>query len=161
MSVAMGATWTDTRVALLKKLWPTGISCAQIAAQLGGVTRNAVIGKVTRLGLERRWLAPRSARKPKQPRKTIAKIANTRIINVSPPIPLPPVQSDVDIPAAQRRTLAQLTNSTCRWPIGMPGTPGFFFCGAPADCEGRQPYCDRHHARAHDRVADYWLTRVA
>lgn len=159
--MSFGATWTDTRIALLKKLWPTGISCAQIAAQLGGVTRNAVIGKVTRLGLERRWLALRSARKPKPHRKTVTKIMNGGVFKVNAPVPLPEVQSDVDIPAAQRRTLQQLTNSTCRWPIGMPGTPGFFFCGAPADCEGQRPYCDRHHDRAHDRAADYWLSRVA
>ena len=49
-----GATWTDERVELLKKLWTDGLSASQIAAELGNVTRNAVIGKVHRLGLSGR-----------------------------------------------------------------------------------------------------------
>ena len=43
-------SWTDERVELLKKLWADGLSASQIAAELGGITRNAVIGKVHRLG---------------------------------------------------------------------------------------------------------------
>ncbi len=43
--------WNDERVATLRKLWTDGLSASQIAKQLGGVTRNAVIGKVHRLGL--------------------------------------------------------------------------------------------------------------
>ena len=56
--------WTDERVELLKKLWNEGLSASQIAAQLGGVSRNAVIGKVHRLKLSGRGktttAAPRS-----------------------------------------------------------------------------------------------------
>lgn len=47
-------SWTDERVTALKKLWLDGLSASQIAKQLGGVTRNAVIGKVHRLGLSGR-----------------------------------------------------------------------------------------------------------
>src|SRR5947207_1913245 len=54
-------TWTDERVELLKKLWADGLSASQIAAELGGVTRNAVIGKVHRLGLSGRAKSPSSA----------------------------------------------------------------------------------------------------
>src|SRR5918999_5304444 len=53
--------WTDERVELLKKLWADGLSASQIAAELGGITRNAVIGKVHRLGLSGRAQAPSSS----------------------------------------------------------------------------------------------------
>ena len=46
--------WTDDRVEILKKMWGEGKSASQIAKELGGVTRNAVIGKVHRLGLSNR-----------------------------------------------------------------------------------------------------------
>jgi GcrA cell cycle regulator len=54
-------SWTDERVELLKKLWSEGLSASQIAGELGGITRNAVIGKVHRLGLSGRAKAPSSA----------------------------------------------------------------------------------------------------
>ena len=61
-------TWTDERVELLKKLWIDGLSASQIASELGGVTRNAVIGKVHRLSLSGRAKTPSAptarARKP-------------------------------------------------------------------------------------------------
>ena len=64
-------TWTDERVELLKKLWADGLSASQIAGELGGITRNAVIGKVHRLGLSGRAKAPSSSvprqRKPRAP----------------------------------------------------------------------------------------------
>src|ERR1700754_2333832 len=62
-------TWTDERVELLKRLWADGLSASQIAGELGGITRNAVIGKVHRLGLSGRAKAPSSSvprqRKPR------------------------------------------------------------------------------------------------
>src|SRR5262245_23827496 len=62
-------TWTDERVETLKKLWTEGLSASQIAAELGGVTRNAVIGKVHRLGLAGRAKSPSStAPRPRKPR---------------------------------------------------------------------------------------------
>src|SRR6188472_1916212 len=64
-------SWTDERVELLKKLWADGLSASQIAGELGGITRNAVIGKVHRLGLSGRAKAPSSSvprqRKPRAP----------------------------------------------------------------------------------------------
>ena len=61
--------WTDERVELLKKLWAEGLSASQIAAQLGGVSRNAVIGKVHRLKLSSRGRATAS---PARQKKTAA-----------------------------------------------------------------------------------------
>src|SRR5436309_13039421 len=61
--------WTDERVEMLKKLWADGLSASQIAAELGGITRNAVIGKVHRLGLSGRAKSPSSAApRPRKPR---------------------------------------------------------------------------------------------
>ena len=62
-----GATWTDERVELLKKLWTDGLSASQIAAELGNVTRNAVIGKVHRLGLSGRAKDAKPAARPQRP----------------------------------------------------------------------------------------------
>src|SRR3569832_30117 len=71
-----GMGWTDERVELLKKLWQEGLSASQIAKQLGGVTRNAVIGKVHRLGLSGRAAPSKPARPvfkaPRAPRPTPA-----------------------------------------------------------------------------------------
>ena len=66
-----GMGWTDERVELLKKLWQDGLSASQIAKQLGGVTRNAVIGKVHRLGLSGRAT-------PSQPAKPVFKAPRRR-----------------------------------------------------------------------------------
>src|SRR6266699_5845778 len=63
-------SWTDERVASLKKMWGDGSSASQIAAELGGITRNAVIGKVHRLGLSGRAKSPSSA--AQRPRKARA-----------------------------------------------------------------------------------------
>ncbi len=61
-------SWTNERVELLKKLWGDGLSASQIAGELGGVTRNAVIGKVHRLGLSGRAKSTSSSAKPRRPR---------------------------------------------------------------------------------------------
>ena len=72
-------TWTDDRVELLKKLWGDGLSASQIAGELGGITRNAVIGKVHRLGLSGRAKAPSSSvprqRKPRAPVADVPAVA--------------------------------------------------------------------------------------
>jgi GcrA cell cycle regulator len=145
-------TWTDERVETLKKLWAEGLSASQIAAQLGGITRNAVIGKVHRLGLSGRAKSPSSAApRPRKPR------AHTHVLRVSRPAlrgntalahayeldiePEPQLLDNV-IPLGQRRSLLELTESTCRWPIGDPGSPEFFFCGGQA--VGGLPYCPYH-----------------
>src|ERR1700724_3658947 len=82
MSSSMEGTmsWTDERVEMLKKLWADGLSASQIAAELGGITRNAVIGKVHRLGLSGRAQTPSSA--APRPRKARA---NSQMLRVSRP----------------------------------------------------------------------------
>jgi GcrA cell cycle regulator len=140
--------WNDERVELLKKLWAEGLSASQIAAELGEITRNAVIGKVHRLGLSgRAKSSPSSVPRPRKAR------SSGHTMRVSGPIIRgntalayhfdPEPESElVDIPAEQRRTLLQLNDRTCRWPVGDPGGPDFFFCGGEANEE--LPYCAFH-----------------
>jgi GcrA cell cycle regulator len=145
-------TWTDERVETLKKLWTDGLSASQIAAELGGITRNAVIGKVHRLGLSGRAKSPSStAARPRKPR------THTHMLRVSRPavrgnaalahayeleVEAEPEPIDNVIPLGQRRTLLELTEDTCRWPIGDPGSTEFFFCGGQTITS--LPYCSYH-----------------
>jgi GcrA cell cycle regulator len=155
-------SWTDERVELLKKLWSDGLSASQIAAELGGITRNAVIGKVHRLGLSGRAKSPSSA--APRPRKARS---SGHMLRVSRPAirgntalaydyDLEPEPELLEIPIEQRKTLLQLNEHTCRWPIGDPGGSDFFFCGG--DTANELPYCAYHcrvaYQPAHDRRRD-------
>ena len=138
--------WTDERVELLKKLWQDGLSASQIAKQLGGVTRNAVIGKVHRLGLSGRatpskpartvFKAPRPARPvsaaPSAPRRIAEPVAHA-------PHPAPVRYVDE---APGTATVLTLGAHMCKWPIGDPSTDSFTFCGRRSGGEG--PYCVEH-----------------
>ena len=133
--------WTEERVELLKKLWQEGLSASQIAKQLGGVTRNAVIGKVHRLGLSGRatpsqparpaFKAPRPARPAPSPSLAPRRIA--------PTAPEPPPVTYVEEPGSA--TVLTLGAHMCKWPIGDPALDSFTFCGRRTD-EG--PYCHEH-----------------
>lgn len=161
--------WTDERVELLKKLWGEGQSASQIAAELGGITRNAVIGKVHRLGLSGRAKSPSSTaprpRKPRAPGHMMrlprpAMRGNTALAPMyeAELEPEPELVENV-IPMGQRCTLLELNESKCRWPIGDPGTPEFFFCGG-APAEG-VPYCSYHSRVAYQPAVARRDRRVA
>ena len=163
-------SWTDERVELLKKMWSEGQSASQIAKELGGVTRNAVIGKVHRLGLSNRAgaSAPAPEKKPakqtatSKPSKPATKPSDKVVeVTVTPrkPIvpagqPLPPQPSANEISpealatvrevekTAKKITLMELTERTCKWPIGDPATDDFWFCGLAVQ-QGK-PYCEAH-----------------
>jgi GcrA cell cycle regulator len=153
-------SWTDERVETLKKLWSEGLSASHIAAELGGVTRNAVIGKVHRLGLAGRAKSPTSAApRARKPR------AHGHVLRVSRPsvrgntalahafeleVEAEPELVDNVIPMGQRRTLLELTEATCHWPIGDPGQPDFFFCGGQT--VSGLPYCAYHSRVAYQPV---------
>jgi GcrA cell cycle regulator len=197
--------WTDERVELLKKMWGEGQSASQIAKELGGVTRNAVIGKVHRLGLSNRAgagagaakaEAPREAAKPKaksaakpaarpaaepvagdaadaapaQAEAASAEMADQveaaevetaapppaparkQIIPAGQPLPPQPSANEISPEAlakvseiekkAKRLSLMELTERTCKWPVGDPATDDFWFCGLPVQ-QGK-PYCEAH-----------------
>lgn len=143
-----GKSWTAERIALLKKLWADGETAVVIASRLGGMSRSAVLGKVFRLRLHTDDAANS---RPKQ--KAAADVGSSEI-----KAPARRRRSGEHrkrlhpAPAAgrQHKTLLELTNNTCRWPHGRPGTDKFFFCGAPeADLEHGIPYCARHMRRAY------------
>ena len=182
-------SWTDERVETLKKMWNEGQSASQIAKELGGVTRNAVIGKVHRLGLSNRTgVAPQPAppapqtapSAPAQPTaarpepapapapqakpepKTEAEdeddapipmsAARRAIIPAGQPLPPQPSANEISPEAlakvseiekgAKKLTLMELTEKTCKWPVGDPVTDNFWFCGLPT--QSGKPYCEAH-----------------
>lgn len=136
--------WTPTRVETLKSLWRDGLSASQVAKTLGGVTRNAVIGKVHRLGLSGRvagGVVRRSAT-PRPSRPSPLRIAR------SPSPPAKPVVSIVEPPEGPGlvSSLERVGAHSCRWPIGDPKSDTFSFCGREA---GEGSYCPGHHRAAH------------
>ena len=144
-------SWTEERVQLLKKLWQDGLSASQIAAELGGVTRNAVIGKVHRLGLSGRGQPTSSIKRQRRahaptmrrPRHTIShgNLALQGDIDVLPDADYRP-KRNVVVPIAKKLSLQMLTEHTCKWPIGDPGEEDFHFCGH--DSLENRPYCEYH-----------------
>ena len=137
--------WTDERVELLKKLWQDGLSASQIAKQLGGVTRNAVIGKVHRLGLSGRATPSKPQRTvfkaPRAPRPVAAPSAPRRIAEpVSAHAQPTPVRYVDEEPGMA--TVLTLGVHMCKWPIGDPSLDSFTFCGRRTDEVG--PYCGQH-----------------
>jgi GcrA cell cycle regulator len=145
----MTAGWTEDRVGALKKLWLEGQSASQIAKQLGGgVTRNAVIGKVHRLGLSGRAAPSQPARatfRPSRPRPaaqpTQTPSAPPRIEAVQPrAAAVPSVASTMpDLPGTA--TVMTLGAHMCKWPIGDPSSNEFSFCGRRAS---ESVYCVEH-----------------
>jgi GcrA cell cycle regulator len=150
--------WTDERVELLKKLWADGLSASQIAGRLGAVTRNAVIGKVHRLGLSGRATTSRMKSHRPRPRAQAArKLMKPRFANVGNTALRQLYQGDMEpyvapveelvIPPAERKYIQTLTESCCRWPIGDPQEADFHFCGK-SKVNGL-PYCEFHARRAY------------
>ena len=146
----MTAGWTEDRVGALKKLWLEGQSASQIAKQLGGgVTRNAVIGKVHRLGLSGRATPSQPARtattfRPARTRTTPpAQPSAPRRIEAAQPrvaAPVAPTPAQMpDLPGTA--TVMTLGAHMCKWPIGDPSSTEFSFCGRRAS-EG--VYCQEH-----------------
>jgi GcrA cell cycle regulator len=206
-------SWTDERVETLKKMWAEGQSASQIAKELGGVTRNAVIGKVHRLGLSNRAgagpvaggpapaapvaapsAAPASPRPGAPDRAPRARPpveddeedfdaveddvdetddatlpdaedddedaeddvpvspARRAIIPAGQPLPPQPSANEISPEAlakvteveksARKLTLMELTEKTCKWPVGDPATDNFWFCGLPV--QPGKPYCEAH-----------------
>src|SRR3954454_13736556 len=145
-------SWTDERVEMLKKLWADGLSASQIAAELGGITRNAVIGKVHRLGLSGRAKSPSSAAprprkaRPHQHMMRVSRPAvrgNTALAHAYDlDAQAEPELVDNVVPMGQPLTLPELTEGTLPWPIGEPGQADFFFWSRRTITS--LPYCAFH-----------------
>jgi GcrA cell cycle regulator len=142
-------TWTIERIARLKYLRDAGLSCAQIANEIG-VSRNAVIGKSNRLGLSR---FDATIGKPERT-VTRRRYRYPRALSANPQFGLAEMEGN----GASRCSLFDLQQWHCRWPIGDPGSEDFGFCGTKA-VDGL-PYCVAHarlayrpgsRERGHDR----------
>ena len=136
--------WTDERVELLKKLWQDGLSASQIAKQLGGVTRNAVIGKVHRLGLSGRATPSKPARtvfKAPRPARPIAAAPSAPRRIAEPVLTAQPTPVRYVDEAPGTATVLTLGAHMCKWPIGDPALDNFTFCGRRS---GEGPYCVEH-----------------
>jgi GcrA cell cycle regulator len=155
----IGQTWTTERIALLKNYVEAGLSCRQIANEIG-VTRNAVIGKVSRLGLSAlKGIsaplvpdAPRERRtKPRQP----GRLSQRRQASAHRGAPLFPVSTiavaDMVIDKSLHCDLLALSDGKCRWPIGEPGKEGFCFCGG--EQTAGLSYCAPHARLAYRGAA--------
>lgn len=164
-------SWTEERVERLKKLWSDGLSASQIAAELGEVTRNAVIGKVHRLGLSGRVKTtnPAQGRPRKTRRSTTVAPPTSRIssprtvgatalkVDLVPVIaeniqPVSASITELKVSREEGKSILELTEYTCKWPIGDPGNSDFYFCGRNSD-EGR-PYCEHHSQVAYQPSFD-------
>lgn len=168
--------WTDERVEQLKKLWAEGLSASQIAAQLGGVSRNAVIGKVHRLKLSGRGKTTSSQTRSKKVNTSASSGQRTggatvghmssRVMNRSVgatalqaeystdivPHTVTRTVTDVVVPISRRLELVQLSERTCKWPVGDPLLPDFNFCGNDVGEGG--PYCTYHSRLAYQPASD-------
>ncbi|WP_372800320.1 GcrA family cell cycle regulator [Paracoccus seriniphilus] len=182
-------SWTDERVETLKRMWSEGQSASAIAKELGGVTRNAVIGKVHRLGLSNRTEEPEAAPAPEPvvkkeaekktapapkaapaaaaepasakpepvaeqpaPQPVFTPTPRRPIVPAGQPLPPQPSANEISPEAlasvrevekkSRKLTLMELTERTCKWPIGDPATDKFWFCGLPS--QPGKPYCEAH-----------------
>ncbi|MGV6801281.1 MAG: GcrA family cell cycle regulator [bacterium] len=135
--------WTDDRVEQLKQLWAEGLSASQIANKMGGVTRNAVIGKVHRLGLSGRATPakPQLTRKKTATRPTTQKLG-LRETRLRPIINEPEFLEPLVLDSGDKATVSTLNKNMCRWPVGDPSSENFHFCGQ-ASAAGK-PYCAYH-----------------
>ena len=169
-------SWTDERVELLKKLWSDGLSASQIAAQLGGVSRNAVIGKVHRLKLSGRAKSPSSGApkvkrsstpRPSAPRNggygggrgatTVTHAVGATMMKSEVGLAAlaeadrRPIE-DIVVPISKKLALVDLNEDTCKWPQGDPLTEEFHFCGHKSEENG--PYCKYHSRLAFQPSSD-------
>ena len=130
-------SWTPEKETKLKELWKKGHTASQIAALLGDTTRNAIIGKAHRLNLE--------ARAPSKKNKFQAKIESRTAVKegkMSRKSRFRSLLLDKNFEPENPKQLEELTDETCRWPIGHPYEKNFYFCGRkPME---KFPYCKLH-----------------
>ncbi|ACS42773.1 MULTISPECIES: GcrA family cell cycle regulator [Methylorubrum] len=162
-------SWTDERVELLRRLWDDGLSASQIALQIGGVSRNAVIGKVHRLGLSGRVKSMGAASQGRRREGLAAEVEMEVVVAEEPtlpeppaivahrpapdfPLPQKPAPEPVALAVSERVTIMDLRESMCRWPMGDPTSPDFRFCGGRAITG--LPYCTQHAQIAYQPAAE-------
>ena len=179
--------WDDERVAILKKMWLEGNSASEIAKELGNITRNAVIGKVHRLGLSNRETnisksgstptkaiknvkrgrppkASKETKKISRPEKSkstkvfdekindedksVSSLASSKLssdskLEIVSDLSEETLKNLLKVEMKSKKiSLMELTERTCKWPIGDPATDTFWFCGH--ESEPGKPYCKTH-----------------
>ena len=158
--------WTNERVETVRALWADGKSFRQIAMALGdGVTRNAVCGKIHRLGLmgrpKREGLVAPAHPMPRAPKHRRWLVMRAQRVAPAPEIEIdtrPLVEDDaILLPMSLRVSFADLHPGMCKFPLGDPQTKEFRFCGAPA---ASGPYCGFHHRLAYDVIRTAKSARV-
>ena len=159
-------SWTEQKIQMLKEMWGHGYSASEIAKRLGGLTRNAVIGKAHRLKLSSR---PSPIKREDEITGSLASAANVMptmksthkrvMLRPLPVVPTPPtvkqqgkdVFSAIDgIKRTEGVAVTKAGDRHCRWPVGDPRSPDFRFCGCSA-YEGL-PYCIDHARVAYQNV---------
>lgn len=170
-------SWTEQKIEMLKEMWGHGYSASEIAKQLGGLTRNAVIGKAHRLKLSVRGSVPRIEANKQQRSPITSSIVSASSSsgqgNAKSSVrkrvmlrPLPNMPLPTEMPPHQERTstfhaldnikrsegisVTKAGDRQCRWPVGDPRSPDFRFCGCPA--YESLPYCIDHARIAYQNV---------
>ncbi|MAJ86157.1 MAG: hypothetical protein CL687_04270 [Candidatus Pelagibacter sp.] len=131
-------SWNEEKVKKLKELWGKGFTASQIAEKLGNTTRNAVIGKAHRLNLEAR--AP--SKKSQSNQNNNFKAPKRSMQNMTRKQKFQSILLDKNFEAEKPKSLEELTETTCKWPIGHPDESNFYFCGRKP--EEDFPYCKLH-----------------
>lgn len=169
-------SWTEQKIEMLKEMWGHGYSASEIAKQLGGLTRNAVIGKAHRLKLSVRGAAPRIEAKQQQRVAAVSMASSISPVSSQAGIkpssrkrvmlrPLPSMPMPTEMPPQERPSafsaldnikrsegisVTKAGDRQCRWPVGDPRSPDFRFCGCPA--YESLPYCIDHARIAYQNV---------
>ena len=132
-------SWTPARESKLRELWKKGHTASQIAALIGGTTRNAVIGKANRLNLEARVVSKKPSATPKTKAEPHAEIKQEKL---SRKARFKSLLLDKNFEQENPKKLEELTDETCRWPIGHPYEKNFYFCGRKS--MEKFSYCKLH-----------------
>lgn len=157
-------SWPAEATAIMVEMWGAGYSAGMISERLEKnlgfrVTRSAVLGKIHRKHMQRR--------EEKKPKSTVQRVRRNRAVITIPHraaiAAMLPKEISVeeaqafDFRTEHSKTLMDLTNMTCRWPVGEPTAEDFFFCGRPtADLEDKRPYCAVHTVRSRSQYLKHF-----
>ena len=119
-------SWTDEKVAKLKELWGKGNTASQIAEIIGGISRNAVIGKAHRLNLSAKIKTRSAIPNQKFDNSSVARDSKIRKGRRSK---FKTLIIEKDFEPENPKQLEELTENCCKWPIGHPNEKSFYFCG--------------------------------
>jgi GcrA cell cycle regulator len=145
--ITLQPTWTPERVEQLRSYFEAGLSCRDIAVSIG-VSRNAVIGKLSRLNLSRSALhGERRLRKKRSAAQAERPTAKQQLAMLRAVYDQETKADEAPIVSANNCSLLELSEQRCRWPINTPGADDFCFCGnTPL---GGMPYCSGHYRLAY------------